>query len=125
MKASDIERIMTCKITQEDGNIITLTEDSHLAVLNGLMNILQSTIGNSDAERSQEDVSDFISDVKVAKLNKYSFELTDQIKTVVVSGETLRALTQVWNLADVTWHVTRGGKRAQAKAEVAKLGSLS
>ena len=124
MKASDIERVMTCNITKDDGTIVVLSEDSHLAVLNGLMNILQSTIGNSDAERSQEDVSDFISDVKVAKLNQYVFELTDQIKTVVVSGETLRALTQVWSNAVVTWHVTRGGKRAQTKDPVSKLGSL-
>jgi hypothetical protein len=124
-KASEIERILSCTITKDDGNIITLTEDSHLAVLNGLMNILQSTIGNSDAEKSQEDVSDFISDVKVSKLNLYTFELTDQIKTVFVTGETLRALTAVWSSAKVDWHVTRGGKRAQAKAEVAKLGSLS
>lgn len=124
MKASDIERIMTCKITKDDGNIITLTEDSHLAVLNGLMNILQSTIGNSDAERSQEDVADFISDVKVAKLNQYTFELTDLVKTVIVSGETLRALTQVWNSAVVDWHVERGGKRNQPKESAAKLGTI-
>lgn len=124
MKAADITRIMTCEVTKDDGTIVVLTEDTHLAVLNGLMNILQSTIGNSDSEKSQEDVSEFISDVKVSKLNQYQFVLTDQIKTVVVSGETLRALVAVWNEAVVTWHVTRGGKRAQAKQAAAKLGSL-
>lgn len=124
MKASDIERIMTCEIIKDDGVIVNLTEESHLAVLNGLMNILQSTIGNSDSERSQEDVQNFVSDVKVAKLNQYQFTLTDQIKTVIVSGETLRALLNVWSSADVTWHVTRGGKRAQPKVATAKLGSL-
>jgi hypothetical protein len=124
MKASEIERILSCKITKDDGTIIELTEDSHLSVLNGLMNILQSTIGNSDAEKSQEDVSEFISDVKIAKLNKFIFEVTDNVKTVVVSGETLRALVAVWSNATVQWHVTRGGKRAQTKAEVSKLGSL-
>lgn len=124
MKASEIERIMSCEVIKDDGVIVNLTEASHLAVLNGLMNILQSTIGNSDAERSQEDIQNFVSDVKVAKLNKYQFTLTDQIKTVVVSGETLRALMNVWSNASVTWHVTRGGKRAQPKIETAKLGSL-
>lgn len=124
MKASDIERVMTCNITKDDGTIVVLSEETHLAVLNGLMNILQSTIGNSDAEKSQEDVAEFISDVKVAKLNQYIFELTDLVKTVTVSGETLRALTQVWNAAVVDWHVERGGKRNQPKAAAAKLGTI-
>ena len=124
MKASEIERILSCEIIKDEGTIINLDEASHLAVLNGLMNVLQSTIGNSDAERSQEDVSDFISDVKVSELNEYQFTLTDQIKTVVVSGQTLRALVNVWTNAVVTWHVTRGGKRAQTKSPVSKLGSL-
>jgi hypothetical protein len=88
------------------------------------MNVLQSTIGNSDAEKSQEDVSEFISDVKVARLNKFTFELTDNVKTVVVTGETLRALVTVWSNAVVQWHVTRGGKRATVKESASKLGSL-
>lgn len=124
MKASEIDRIMSCTITKDDGTIVILTEDSHLAVLNGLMNILQSTIGSSDAEKSQEDVSNFISDVKVSKLNQYQFELTDKVKTVTVSGETLRALVSVWSLAVVDWHVERGGTRKTTKVETAKLGSL-
>ena len=124
MKASEIDRKMSCKITKDDGTIIQLLEETHLAVLNGLMNILQSTIGNSDAEKSQEDVSEFISDVKVSKLDEYIFELTDLVKTVTVNGKTLRALTAVWSLAVVTWHVERGGKRASERKAVSKLGSL-
>ena len=124
MKASEIERIMTCKVTKDNGDVVILTEETHLAVLNGLMNILQGVIGNSDAERSQEDVAEFISDVKVAKLNQYVFELTDLVKTVTVSGETLRALTQVWSSAVVDWHVERGGKRNQPKESAAKLGTI-
>lgn len=124
MKASEIDRVMTCEITKDDGDIIILTEESHLAVLNGLMNVLQSTIGNSDAERSQEDVSEFISDVKVAKLDKYIFKLTDLVKTVTVNGKTLRALVGVWSLAVVDWHVERGGQRKQTRESASKLGSL-
>ena len=124
MKASEIERIMSCTITKDDGTIVELTEDTHLAVLNGLMNIIQSTIGNSDAEKSQEDVSEFLSDVKVSKLDLYIFELTDKVKTVTVNGKTLRALTAVWSLAEVVWHVERGGTRKQDRKSVSKLGSL-
>lgn len=123
-KASEIDRVMTCTITKDDGSIVELTEDSHLSVLNGLMNILTGTIGNSDAEKSQEDVSEFISDVAVAKLDKYVFVLTDLVKTVTVGGFALRSLTNVWFDAKVDWHVDRGGKRATTKAPVSKLGSL-
>ena len=122
-KASEIDRIMTCNFVKDNGEKGILTEDTHLGVLNGLMNIMTGTIGNSDAKISQEDVADFISDVPAARLDKYTFELTDLVKTVKFGGYALRSLTNVWTDASVSWHVERGGKRASTRVAAAKLGA--
>lgn len=122
-KASEIDRVMTCNFTKDNGETGILTEETHLGVLNGLMNIMTGTIGNSDAEISQEDVSEFISDVPAKRLDLYEFELTDLVKTVKFDGFALRSLTRVWNSASVDWHVERGGKRTSTKKPVTKLGA--
>ena len=124
MKSSEIERILSGKILIGD-KVIELVESAHKSVLVALMNIATSTIGNSDAVASAEIVESFISDVKVTELKDYTFEVTDNVKTATFNGQVLRTLVSVWGLCDVTWHVVRGGKRAQAKVEVTKLGSLS
>lgn len=123
MKSEEIDRILSGKVDTGE-KIIELTSDLHKSVLVALINLATSTIGNSDAESSAEVVADFISDVKVKDLESYTFTVTDNIKTAVFSGEILRTLTQIWGQAKVTWHVTRGGKRAVSKAESVKLGSM-
>ncbi len=122
-KASEIDRIMTCNFVKDNGEEGVLTEDTHLAVLNGMMNIMTGTIGNSDAELSQEDVAEFLSDVPAARLDKYTFELTDLVKTVSFGGFALRSLTNVWTDASVDWHVERGGKRTSTRKPATKLGA--
>ena len=124
MKASDIVRELVGRILVGD-KIIDLVESTHKAILVALMNLATSTVGNSDAADSAKLINEFISDVKVSELKDYQFEVSDGVKTAVFQGDVLRILASVWGMCDVTWHVTRGGKRQAAQAEVTKLGSLS
>lgn len=122
--SSEIERILSGEV-DTGSKVIQLDTENHKSVLVALMNLATSTIGNSDASASAELVAEFISDVKVKDLETYTFQVSDNVKTATFSGDVLRALTQIWGMCEVVWHVTRGGKRAQATIDVAKLGSLS
>ena len=122
--ASEITRILSASFTFGD-KVINLVEDTHKSVLIGLMNILQSHAGNSDAENARETVSEFISDVKVSEFKQYQIVVTDQVKTCTATGETLINLINAWGLVATTWNVSRGGKRQVSKVAPAKLGKLS
>ena len=123
MNSSEIDRILSGKVDTGE-KVIELDSASHKSVLVALMNLATSTIGNSDALASAVIVSEFISDVKVKDLESYTFEVTDLVKTAKFDGQVLRTLASIWGLCDVTWHVTRGGKRAQVQAATVKLGTL-
>lgn len=124
MKASEIVRELFGKISIGD-KIIALTVEAHNSILLGLMNLATSTAGNSDAEKSAETILDFIGDIKVGDLGLYTIEVGDGVKTATFNGKILRDLALVWGSVKVEWHVTRGGKRAQAEVETVKLADLS
>jgi hypothetical protein len=125
-KASDITRILSgwIKIGRKT---INLNEDDHKSILTALFNILTSTVGNTDALESAELIQEFVSDVESDKLMKAEFFITDLVKEVYFTGADLNQLVNVWGspTVKVNWLVERGGKRAQTKATVTKLGSLS
>ena len=123
-KAADIIRELFGKITVGE-KIIALTVEAHNSILIALMNLATSTAGNSDAKKSAETILDFISDIKVSDLEKYTIEVGDGVKTATFNGKALRDLASVWGEVKVVWHVTRGGKRATATVDTVKLSDLS
>ena len=123
-KASDITRILTCTI-KIGRKVINLTEERHKTVLISLMNVIFSTVGNSDAAESSEEITSFLSDVDQTELGKYKFHLSDLVKEAEFTGATLQALTSVWGNVKVRWNVTRGGKRAVKESAKVRLSDLS
>ena len=122
-KASDIIRELFGKIMIGE-KVIALTVEAHNSILIALMNLATSTAGNSDAKKSSETILDFISELKVSELEDYTIEVGDGVKTAVFNGKALRDLAMVWGDVKVTWHVTRGGKRATASVDNVKLSDL-
>jgi len=119
-----IERAMSAVITFGE-KIINLTESDHKAILQALMILLGSPINHSDAEVSGKDVLEFLSDVRVTDLKDYTFQVTDQVKTMTASGDQIRGLATAYSVGVITeWHVTRGGSRAGSKKNVVKLSQL-
>lgn len=123
-KASDITRVLSCTI-KIGRKIINLTEEAHKTVLISLMNVIFSTVGNSDAGESKDEIDSFLSDVDSAELVNYKFFLTDLVKEATFTGLELQALTSVWGKVKVEWNVDRGGKRAQKESVKVKLSALS
>ena len=120
-----IERVLSAVITA-GGKVINLTEANHKAVLQALMILVGSAINHSDAESSGKVVLEFLSDVKVSDLKDYTFEITDQVKTMVASGDQISTLAKVYSVGVVTtWNVERGGSRAGAERKIVKLAELS
>lgn len=122
-RAADIVRELFGKISIGE-KVIQLTVEAHNSILVALMNLATSTAGNSDAVKSSECILAFIDDIKVSDLGDYTIEVGDGVKTATFNGKVLRDLALVWGLVEVTWHVTRGGKRQQTAVESVKLADL-
>ena len=124
-KASEIERILSGKITNGD-NTISLNESDHKAVLQALLILLGSAVNHSDAESAGSTVLEFVSDVKKAELNNMIFEITDNVKTMQASGKVIGELAGAFFEGVITTqNVERGGSRAGSTKTVVKLGELA
>jgi hypothetical protein len=123
--ASEITRILSAIITFGK-KVINLTESDHKAILQALMVLVGSAPNHSDAESSGKVVLEFLADVKESDLDKYTFEITDNVKVMVATGTQIRMLATAYSVGIPTeWKVNRGGSRAGSERKVVKLNELS
>lgn len=123
-KASEIARILSATIVFGE-KVIELVESEHKAILQALMILVGSAPNHSDAESSGKVVLEFLADVKRGDLKDYNFEITDNVKTMLATGDQIVKLADVYSAGiPTTWNVERGGSRAGATREVKTLGSM-